>query len=162
MNNPSSRSVKAEPTTKFPRPAMQFLTKMLALTRYVMLARQAKEVRKLIDELPVSAKRALGMLVAAEIQKAAQHPQPHLYGSEHVDRYQPWGDASDVALSRARSDNAQLRLRGIATWIAVVFHETENATHGGLQSVHRDVLGFMGELKGTYAQAAADKARAAA
>lgn len=141
---------------------MQFLTKMLALTRYLILSRQVKEVNRLIGELPVTAKRALGMLVAAEIQKAAQHPHPHLYGSEHVDRYQPWGDATEVALVRARSDNAQLRLRGIATWIAVVFHETQNASHSGLQSVHRDVLGFMGELKGTYAQAAVDRERQAA
>jgi len=141
---------------------MQFLTKMLALTRFLMLSRQVKEVNRLIGELPPQAKRALGMLVSAEIQKASQHPQPHLYGSEHVDRYQPWGDAAEVALSRARSDNAQLRLRGIATWIAVVFHETQNANHGGLQSVHREVLGFMGTLKGTYAQAAADKAIQAA
>jgi hypothetical protein len=137
---------------------MQFLTKMLALTRFLLLSRQVKEVRKLINELPVSAKRALGMLVSAEIQKASQHPQPHLYGSEHVDRYQPWGDATEVALSRARSDNAQLRLRGIATWIAVVYHETENSAHSGLQQIHREVLGFMGELKGTFAQAAADRA----
>jgi hypothetical protein len=53
-------------------------------------------------------------------------------------------------------------LRGIATWIAVVFYETENSNHTGLQSIHREVLGFMGELRGTFARAAAQRAAEAA
>lgn len=141
---------------------MPFLTKMLALTRFLMLSRQVKEIRRLIDELPRTARSPLGALVNQELQNAAQLPQPHLYGSQRVDRYAPWGDAAELALSRARSDLAQLRLRGIATWIAVVFYETENSNHARLQSIHREVLGFMGELRGTFARAAAQRAAEAA
>jgi len=141
---------------------MPFLTKMLALTRYLVLSRQIKEIRRLIAELPQSARRPLGQLVTVELQLAAQHPQPHLYGSEQVERYQPWGNGPDLALERARSELAQLRLRGIACWIAIVFYETQHAEHSGLASVHREVLGFMGELKGTFAQAAAERRALAA
>jgi hypothetical protein len=141
---------------------MPFLTKMLALTRLLILSRQIKEIRRLIDDIPRGTRRQLGAILNLEMQKAAQHPQPHLYGSQRIDRYAPWGDAAELALDRARSELEQLRLRGIATWITVVFHETEDSNHAGLQAIHREVLGFMGELRGTFARAAAQRAAEAA
>jgi hypothetical protein len=140
---------------------MKVVIRLLALARFLMLARQAREIRRIVRELPVSAQRAVGQLAMAEIQNAARLPAPHLYGSELEDRYQPWGDATQQAYSRAQSRTPQLKLRGIALWLAVVYHETRESVHPQLQGVHRDVLGLLGQLKGTYATHAAQQALAA-
>lgn len=130
---------------------MKLIIRLLAWARYIMLSRQARDIRRIVQELPVSAQRAVGQLAMAEIQNAARAPTPHLYGSEVEDRYQPWGDATQHAYAKARSKAPQLKLRGVALWLAVVYHETRDSTHPNLQAVHRDVLGLLGLLKGTYA-----------
>lgn len=129
---------------------MKVVIRLLALARWLMLNRQARELRRIVQELPVSAQRAVGQLAMAEIQNAARLPQPHLYGSEVEDRYQPWGDATQQAFAKSQSKNAQIKLRGIALWVAVVYHETRESPHPQLQAMHRDVLGLLGVLKGTY------------
>lgn len=134
---------------------MKVMIRLLALARFLMLSRQAREIRRIVQELPVSAQRAVGQLAMAEIQNAARLPAPHLYGSEVEDRYQPWGDATQVAYSKAQSRTPQLKLRGIALWLAVAYHETRESAHPQLQGLHRDVLGLLGQLKGTYAANAA-------
>ena len=134
---------------------MKVVIRLLALARFLMLSRQAREIRRIVQELPVSAQRAVGQLAMAEIQNAARLPAPHFYGSEVEDRYQPWGDATQVAYSKAQSRTPQLKLRGIALWLAVAYHETRESAHPQLQGVHRDVLGLLGLLKGTYGAAPA-------
>jgi hypothetical protein len=130
---------------------MRVMIRLLVLARFLMLSRQAREVRRIVQELPVSAQRAVGQLAMAEIQNAARLPAPHFYGSDPGDRYQPWGDATQQAFSRAQSKTPQLKLRGIALWLAVVYHETRETPHPQLQGLHRDVLGLLGLMKGTYA-----------
>ena len=129
---------------------MKVVIRLLVLARYLMLARQAREIRRLVQELPVTAQRAVGQLAMTEIRNAARLVSPHLYGSQVEDRYQPWGDATDQAYRRAQQRTPQLKLRGIALWLAVVFHETRDSSHASLQGLHRDVLGLLGLLKGTY------------
>ena len=141
---------------------MRIVTRLLALARYLMLRRQAQEIRGLIQALPASARRALASLTLREIEAAAREPIPHLYASDSHDRYQPWGTATAESIQRARSSVPQLKLKGIATWLAVVFHETQESPHGELQSIHREVLGFLGQLKGTYAAMARGEVQAAA
>jgi hypothetical protein len=141
---------------------MKVVIRLLALARYLMLSRQAKEIRRIVQELPVSAQRAVGQLAMAEIQNAARSPTPHLYGSEVEDRYQPWGDATQHAFAKAQSKTPQLKLRGVALWLAVAYHETRDSSHSNLQAVHRDVLGLLGLLKGTYAANAVRMAAEAA
>lgn len=136
---------------------MKVVIRLLALARYLMLSRQAREIRRIVEELPVSAQRAVGQLAMAEIQNAARAVTPHLYGSEVADLYQPWGDATQLAYHKAQSKTPQLKLRGIALWLAVVYHETRDSSHANLQGVHRDVLGMLGQLKGTYAANAAER-----
>ena len=130
---------------------MKVMIRLLALARYLMLSRQARAIRRIIEALPVSAQRAVGQLAMVEIQTAARSAAPHLYGSEQTDRYQPWGDATELAFAKAQSKVPQLKLRGIALWLAVAFHETSESPHSHLRGVHRDVLGMLGLLKGTYA-----------
>jgi hypothetical protein len=134
---------------------MKVVIRLLALARFLMLSRQAREIRRIVLELPVSAQRAVGQLAMAEIQQAARLATPHFYGSEIEDRYQPWGDATQLAFAKAQSKTPQLKLRGIALWLAVTYHETRDSAHPQLQGVHRDVLGLLGQLKGTYATHAA-------
>ena len=129
---------------------MKVMIRLLALARWLMLSRQARELRRIVQELPASAQRAVGQLAMAEIQNAARVATPHFYGSEVEDRYQPWGDATQQAFAKAQSKTPQLKLRGIALWLAVVYHETRESPHPSLEAIHRDVLGMLGILKGTY------------
>lgn len=137
---------------------MNVVIRLLVLARYLMLARQAREIRRIVQALPVTAQRAVGQLAMAEIRNAARLATPHLYGSEQGDRYQPWGDATQVAFARAQSRTPQLKLRGLALWLAVAFHETRESPHPSLETLHREVLGLLGRLKGTYAANAARQA----
>ena len=134
---------------------MKVVIRLLALARYLMLLRQLREIRRIVQELPITAQRAVGQLAMSEIRNAARCTQPHLYGSQVEDRYQPWGDATQQAYARAQSRTPQLKLRGIALWLAVVFHETRDSSHSQLQSIQREVLGVLGQIKGTYAANAA-------
>lgn len=130
---------------------MKVVIRLLVLARYLILRRQSRELRRIVAELPVTAQRAVGQLAMSEIRNAARCQQPHLYASQVEDRYQPWGDATQQAFAKAQSRTPQLKLRGIALWLAVVFHETRDSPHVNLQSIHREVLGMLGLLKGTYA-----------
>ncbi len=89
----------------------------------------------------------LALLAQQEIDRG---PQP----TNASDPDRPWGDVAEQALGRARSNVPQLRNRGLAVWLATVFHETANAPQGSMRGVHREVLGFLGRLKGTYGNAA--------
>lgn len=133
---------------------MKLLIRALVLTRYLTLNRQAREIRRIVQALPVTAQRAVGQLAMAEIQNASKEPVPHLYGSENVDRYQPWSETATQSFGKARSRVPQLKLRGIAMWLAVVYHETRDSQHTSLLEIHREVLGLLGLLKGTYAAGA--------
>ncbi|MCI1710080.1 MAG: hypothetical protein LKM32_07010 [Chiayiivirga sp.] len=130
---------------------MKVVIRLLALARYLMLLRQSREIRRIVQGLPVTAQRAVGQLAMSEIRNAARCSQPHLYGSQVEDRYQPWGDATQQAFAKAQSRTPQLKLRGIALWLAVAFHETRDSNHANMQGIHREVLGMLGLLKGTYA-----------
>lgn len=134
---------------------MKVVIRLLALARYLMLLRQLREIRRIVLELPITAQRAVGQLAMSEIRNAARCSQPHLYGSQVEDRYQPWGDATQQAFAKATSRAPQLKLRGVALWLAVVFHETRDSSHTQLQSIQREVLGILGQIKGTYAAHAA-------
>jgi hypothetical protein len=136
---------------------MSFLIRLLSTLRYMTLRRQLREMRKIIESLSPSTRSAVATLTMGEIQNAARAPVPHLYGAQDLHRYQPWSDAATQAFGKARSSVAQLKLRGIALWLAVVYHETRDMPHSGLAEIHREILGLLGHLKGTYAGAAASK-----
>ena len=136
---------------------MTYLIRLLSTLRYMTLRRQLREMRTIVESLSPSTRSAVATLTMGEIQNAARAPVPHLYGAQDVHRYQPWSDAATQAFGKARSSVAQLKLRGIALWLAVVYHETRDMPHAGLTEIHREILGMLGHLKGTYAGAAASK-----
>lgn len=126
---------------------MRFITRFYEMTRPLALMRQAREVAKLIDGMNRKEQLALAQLAQQQIDLG-----PSTAASNDPDR--PWGDVAEQALARARSTVPQLRRRGLATWLATVFHETRDSSQGSMRGVHREVLGFLGRLKGTYGSTA--------
>lgn len=118
---------------------MRILITMLALTRLMMLKRQWRAVAARLAEMPENGRMLLAAFVYGEAQRAAKHPMPQFYGSTEVGSYRPWGDAVETAFARVGSANPQIRAKAIATWLAVVYHETRNAAQPGLQSLHEEV-----------------------
>ena len=54
---------------------------------------------------------------------------------------------TQTGFERVQSDNLEVRLRGIALWLAVVFHETRDSPHSNLLPQQRNVLRVLRELK---------------
>jgi hypothetical protein len=126
---------------------MRFLITMLAMTRLMLLKRQWREVAIVLAELPENSRMLLAALVYGEAQRAAKHPLPQFYGSAKLDAYRPWGDAVETSFEKIHSADLQQRMRGIATWLAVVYHETDNATQAGLKALHEQVGAHFVELR---------------
>ncbi|KAA2286240.1 hypothetical protein [Arenimonas fontis] len=138
---------------------MDTMITMLTLWRRWMLARQAEVVRRAVSGLTPEQRRQTADQTLAEIQAAACLPIPHLHGDTQQSLYQPWSPVASRAAQRATDRSVQLRQRGIALWLAVVYHETRQARDPGLQAVHRSVLGILRELRETVkAQAPAEQA----
>lgn len=106
---------------------MKILLRAIALTRSFALKRQFATVDRIVQSLPLMQKRELLQLAQREFAAAASAPVPHLYGSAQVTPYAPFGNGTDLALERIKSDNVPLRLRGLALWLAIAYHETRDA-----------------------------------
>ena len=135
---------------------MRLVTRIVAKSRAIRLARQLRDIEAAVNALPVGARRQLALLAMKEFANAARCEFPHLYGSPPEQKYLPWGGGTDIGHERARSDNPQVRMRGIALWLAVAFHETREAPIADLQALHRSLLRVMRQLKETAASAQAD------
>lgn len=136
---------------------MHFLSTVLAFARLVVLGRQMREVRRVLADVAPSVRPTLAALIFGEMQRAEKHPVPHLYGTVQIDPYQPWGDASETAYQRLCSDNPQLRVRGLATWLTVVFHETQNARQLGLQAIHGELATVLQAHRDSHAKVVAQR-----
>jgi hypothetical protein len=124
---------------------MRLLITMLALTRLMLLKRQWRDVAASLAELPENSRMLLAALVYGEAQRAAKHPLPQFYGSGRLDAYRPWGDAVEGAFEKVHAADLQQRMRAI--WLAVVYHETDNATQSGLKALHGEVGAHFTELR---------------
>ena len=133
---------------------MRLVTRIVAKSRAIRLARQLRDVETAIQALPPGARRQLALLAMKEFANASRCEFPHLYGSPPDLKYLPWGGGSDIGHERARSDNPQMRMRGIALWLAVAVHETRDAPTRDLQLLHRNLLRVMRQLKENAADAA--------
>ena len=132
---------------------------MLTQWRRWMLSRQAQVVRKAVQALTPEQRKQAADQTLAEIQAAACLPVPSLHGDNVQQPYQPWSPVAAQAVRRIGDRAVQVRQRGVALWLAVVYHETRQARDPGLQAVHREVLGILRELKEQVkANAPAEKA----
>ncbi len=122
--------------------------RVLVKARSVRLLRQSKLVQIRIKNIPDSRKFQLSQLMQKELGNASRHTPPHLYGSaQSLNSHGYWGNGSDIGLDRARSDNLQVSMRGIALWIAVIYHETRDAKPQAMRNLHRNVLSMMREIR---------------
>lgn len=119
---------------------MKFLFRTLLLTRYLGLKRQLKEVDQAVRELNAEQRRELVLLVERELGCAAASTAPHLYGAQRIHASAAWGDGNDIAIERIRAGNLHLKLRGLAAWLAIVYHETRAHQSGEMQDLHRQVM----------------------
>jgi hypothetical protein len=147
---------------------MQLVTRLIALSRGVQLRRQFRGVEKALAELAPNTRRQLAAIALREFQNASKSEFPHLYGTPPEQKYQPWGAGTDIGLERMRSDNMQVRLRGVALWLTVAYHETKDSPFAEQQEVHRQVQRAIRALKDSIPAAelnqwfaAANEARAA-
>ncbi|MBS7456360.1 hypothetical protein [Coralloluteibacterium stylophorae] len=134
---------------------MSLVFKVLMTLRARALSRQAREIRRVVEALPREARLAAAEHATAEMDKAGRLQCPHLHGADGVPPLQPWSDVAEQAVARTQSGALQLKVKGVAQWIAVAYYETLNSPHPGLAGVHREVLGMLGDLKGSYAARAA-------
>lgn len=133
---------------------MRIVTRIIAMSRAVRLGREFREIERVVGKLPLPARQKLALLAMRELAQAGRSEFPHLYGTPPEQRYAVWGSGTDTGLERARSDNPQVRLRGIALWLAVAFHETRDSDQPQLAAQHRQVLGLLRQLKESMPESA--------
>jgi hypothetical protein len=127
---------------------MRIVTRIIALTRSIQLNRQFREIEKTISDLPLATRRQLAAIAMREFSSAAKCEFPHLYGTvDQGQRYQPWGNGTEIGYARMKSDNPHVRLRGIALWFAVAYHETKESKYGDMQNLHRQLMRTLRVLK---------------
>lgn len=113
--------------------------------RSARLRRQLAEIERRSLELPRSYREQLAELIAHECDNVARSPDPAQYGTQSQGVNTTSG--LDVGFDRAGSDNVQVRMRGLALWIALVYHETRGVDAADTEALHRQVLRIMRELK---------------
>jgi hypothetical protein len=126
---------------------MHLLTRLIALTRGVQLRRQFRDITEAMGALPAALRRQLAAISIREFTQAAKCEFPHLYMTPPEDKYRAWGSGTEIGMERLRSDNIQVRLRGIALWLVVVYHETREAPFGEQKELHREVMRTLRVLK---------------
>ncbi len=126
---------------------MPIITRVIALSRALQLRRQLREVNKALEQLPPPTRRQLAAIAVREFNSAAASEFPHLYGTPPEDKYRAWGAGTDIGIERLQSENLQVRLRGIALWLTVTYHETKDSPYTEQQDLHRQALRIMRSLK---------------
>lgn len=137
---------------------MRFVSHLIAVNREIRLRRQLADIERVVLALPVRAHVDLQQLVRREIELAASCDFPHLYGTPPEERYSTYGHGPDIGLGKARSENPLIATRGVALWIASVYHETLGSRRPNMEDLHRQILRLMRQIKDL---SASDKPHAA-
>lgn len=123
----------------------RLVTRVTAMGRSARLRRQLAEIEQRCFDLPRSYRDQLAELIGRECDNVTRSSNPPLYGTQTENGVTTGG--LEVGLDRSRSDNVQVRMRGIALWIALVYRETRDADAPESQDLHRAILRVMRELK---------------
>ncbi len=121
--------------------------RILAMTRILKLGRQLREIEQAIYTLPTPLERKVASITTRELELAARCDPPWMYGTPPEDETAEWGTGTDIGLARARSDNPQVRMRGIGLWLAVAYHETRVMQAPGADDLHRRIMRVVRQLK---------------
>jgi hypothetical protein len=130
----------------------RFVTRITQLGRMARLRRQFTEIQRRTLDLPRSQRAPLAELIRRECDQIGDN-NPKRYGSTPEDERASGG--LDIGYERAHSDNLQVRMRGLALWLALVYQETRAAESDEGEALYRRVLHLMRELN-VFASAAAD------
>lgn len=128
---------------------MRLLIQLVSLRRARQLNRQFRDIQRSVRALSSQNRSRLAALTLREIGQATRCDFPHLYGTAPEARYLPWGQGTDIGFSRARSENVEIAICGVALWLAVAYHETKEARQAPLQTQYRQVMRLLRELKET-------------
>ncbi|HEX5961022.1 MAG TPA: hypothetical protein VFY97_07225 [Rhodanobacteraceae bacterium] len=123
----------------------RLVTRVTSLSRTARLRRQFGEIERRSLELPPSYREQLAELIGRECDSVAASPDPSLYGIQSEGGITSSG--LDIGFDRARSENVQVRMRGLALWIALAYHETRGVDTSESQDLHRSILRVLRELK---------------
>ena len=126
---------------------MQLVTRLSAGISAMQLRRQFRGIEKVLVDLQPNARRQLAAIAMREFQNASKSEFPHLYATPPDHKYHPWGTGTEIGLERMRSDSLQVRLRGVALWLTVAYHETKDSQFPEQQEMHRQVMRAMRALK---------------
>ncbi len=126
---------------------MHILTRLIALTRGMQLRRQFKDIEKALEQLAPNARRQLAALAMKDFSSASKSEFPHLYATPPDEKYSPWGSGTAIGFERMKSDSMQVRLRGLALWLTVTFHETKDSPYADQRELHRQVMRTLRTLK---------------
>jgi len=126
---------------------VQIVNRLFAMNRGLRLRRQLAEIERLMQALPHRVHAELALLTRRELDQAGESDFPHLYGTPPDQRYSPFGTGNEIGLGRARSGSPQIAIRGIALWLAVVYHETKDSPHANMQELHRQTLRVLRLMK---------------
>lgn len=123
----------------------RLVTRVSTLSRSVRLKRQFAEIEQRSLELPRSYRNQLTQFIARE---CALQMNPLVMSAEGGDEIR----TVEASIDRVRSDNVQLRMRGIAIWIGIVYQETRDANDAENEALHRMVLRVIRLLKESTGQ----------
>jgi len=126
---------------------MRLVSHLIAVNREMRLRRQLADIERVVLSLPVRAHADLQHLVRREMEQASACDHPHLYGSLGQERPGGTGQGPDLGMAKARSGNPLIATRGVALWIASVYHETLGAERPASSDLHRQILRLMRQIK---------------
>jgi hypothetical protein len=128
---------------------MKLVARLAGFNRVLRLRRQLNDIQRVIEALPPRMHPQLAFLVRRELDLAAQSDDPQLYGTppEAPITAYTWGIGNDIGLARAKSESIQTRMRGVALWVAVVFHETRGSKEPQLLALHRNIITLLKQFR---------------
>jgi len=126
---------------------MHVVNRILSMTRMMKLGRQLREVESAIYALPAPLARQVAIITTRELDLAQRCDPPWMHGTPPEDSGSEWGAGADIGIARVRSDNPQVRMRGIGLWLAVIYHESAESQTPGAHDLHRQVMRVVRQLK---------------
>lgn len=116
---------------------MRLVTHVIAASREIRLRRQIADIERVVLSLPARVRADLQQMVRREMSQRADDETTLGTG----------GHGPDPGLAGARAEDPLIAARGVAQWIAAVYHETLGSRRPGMDELHRQILRLMRQIK---------------